>query len=348
VAGLVRFAAWGYGSLVLAGLALRPWVGDDLFLARYTGYFMPWLLLGLVPGAAWACWTRRRALTTLLGGGVAVVLAVHAPLVRSPGPPQPPPGVRLLVMSYNTWSENHDARRIAEVVLRHAPDILLLQEIRPEVFARLVDRLGDADRRAPLHRAYDAALQQGVVSRYPIESVASMEEKGKAQKAVLRVADRPVVVLNVHPLRTGGWHRRYGQISALLREDVVREQAPVILGGDLNAPDHSQLYGLVAKILDNAHREAGHGFGFTYPSRDLRVLGRLGVPPLVRIDHVFFSRHFVALRAATVDDPGGSDHHPVLAELVLTRAAREAPREDVRAAAAAAPTSGEANGWPAP
>ena len=108
-------------------------------------------------------------------------------------------------------------------------------------------------------------------------------------------------------------------MAALLEEDVLPERTPVILGGDVNAPEHSQVYGLIAAHLENAQRAAGSGFGFTYPAAGLRLLG-VSAFPVVRIDHVFFSRHFVALRAKTLQDSGGSDHRPVLAVLAVTSA----------------------------
>jgi endonuclease/exonuclease/phosphatase (EEP) superfamily protein YafD len=144
-----------------------------------------------------------------------------------------------------------------------------------------------------------------------------MEEKGQAQRVVLRIPAGPITVFNVHPLRSGGWRQRYRQIASLLEEEVLPEKTPVILGGDFNAPDHSQLYELVAGHLKNAHREAGLGFGFTYPSSDVRVLRLFPAPSVVRIDHIFFSDHFVALRAGTMDESGGSDHRAVFAELDL-------------------------------
>jgi endonuclease/exonuclease/phosphatase family metal-dependent hydrolase len=106
-------------------------------------------------------------------------------------------------------------------------------------------------------------------------------------------------------------------MAALLEEEVVPQTTPVILAGDLNAPEHSQPYALVAAHLENAHRAAGSGLGFTYPSSAVRLLGAVPAFPVVRIDHVFFSRHFVALRADTLEDSGGSDHRPVLAVLAL-------------------------------
>jgi endonuclease/exonuclease/phosphatase (EEP) superfamily protein YafD len=168
-----------------------------------------------------------------------------------------------------------------------------------------------------------------------------MKEKGQAQKVALRLAGGPITVFNVHPLRSGGWRQRYRQIASLLEEEVLREKTPVILGGDFNAPDHSQLYELVAGRLKNAHREAGFGFGFTYPSSDVRVLRLVSAPSVVRIDHVFFSDHFVALRAGTLEESGGSDHRPVYAELDLKPSTPDDPRVESPAHPLASERRGE-------
>jgi len=311
-------ALWLFASTILAGLILRHWLGDHLFLTRYTGYVMPWLLLGLLPGAVWAWRMHSPALSAVQIVAAAIVLVTHLPLFRPHPAISSPPALRLEVVSYNTWSGNSDDGRIASVILGRAPDVVLLQEIRPEVFGRLMDRLRGLYDGRPVYCAYEPAIQQAVVSRYRVESSAGMVEKGQAQRVVLRLPSGPIAVFNVHPLRSGGWRQRYQQIALLLEEDVLRESGPVILGGDFNAPDHSQLYALVAGHLKNAHREAGFGFGFTYPSSELRLLGLVPAPSLVRIDHVFFSDQFVALRAETMEESGGSDHRPVFAELGLS------------------------------
>lgn len=308
---------WLFGSTILAGLVLRRWLGDELYVTRYTGYVMPWLLLGLVPGAAWACVTRRWPLAAVLGASAAIIVAVQAPLFRRQPPIPPAPTMIFRVMSYNTWSRNTDADRIASLVLRHRPDVLLLQEI-PEA---VLDRLGVALRGlygdSPVHVAYDPSLLQAIVTRYPIESWVGMEEKGNAQKAVLRSPGGPITLFNVHPLRYPGWRERHSRIAALLEEDVLPETGPVILGGDFNAPHGSQLYDLVSRDLANAHSERGSGFGFTYPAYIRSRFGAIPAVPVVRIDHIFFTEHFVAVRAGTIDDSGGSDHRPVFVELAL-------------------------------
>ncbi len=308
---------WLFGCAVVAGLTLRGPLGDALFITRYTGYLMPWLLVVLLPGAVWAWLARHRWLAAVLIASAVTIVLIHVPLFRRHREVPTPSASRLSVMSYNTWSRNRDDARIANVILSHQPDILLLQEVPPKVFGRVMDRLRDLYGGSRVYSAYEHTLQQAVVSRYPVESSASLDEKGKSQKVVLRSPSGPVTVFNVHPLRTGGWRYRYEQIASLLEEDVLREKAPVVLGGDLNAPEHSQLYRLIAGHLENAHREAGFGFGFTYPSPSVRWLGLFPVPSLVRIDHIFFSDQFVALRAGTIAESGGSDHRPVFAELGL-------------------------------
>jgi vancomycin resistance protein VanJ len=313
--------AWAVGGVVLAGLALRYAFGDELRVSRYTGYVMPWLLVWLVPGAVWA-WRRcARALSAVLGVSVAMIAAAHVPALASPRAVHPPDAPTLSVMSYNTWSQNLDERSIARVVQANAPDVVLLQETSPAVLERVVGLLGDLYGGSAVHAAYEPTIQQAVISRFPIGSSVAMREKGQAQRVVLHTLAGPVVVLNVHPLRNTGWRGRHDRLAALLKEEVVPEEGPVIVGGDFNAPEHSEVYRLVAAHLRDAHRAAGSGFGFTYPAAGLRLLGAVPAFPVVRIDHVFFSRHFVAVRAETLTDSGGSDHRPVLAVLAMISSA---------------------------
>jgi vancomycin resistance protein VanJ len=321
---------WLFGSTVLAGVVLRPWAGDALYVTRYTGYVMPWLLLGLVPGAAWACMRRRWALATVLGASTATIVSLHAPLFRSRPAAAAHGTLALRVMSYNTWATNQDATRIASVVLRYRPDVLLLQEIRADVLTRFTEAARGLYDGAPVHLVYDPNLHQAIVSRWAIEPSASLARKGNTQKAVLRSPGGRITVFNVHPLRLGGWRHRYSQISALVDEHVLPEDGPVILGGDFNAPDRSQLYERVSSTLANAHAQRGLGFGFTYPVFVRSPFGRIPAVPLVRIDHLFFTDDFVAVRAGTIDDSGGSDHRPVFAELALSQAKPGARSERVK------------------
>jgi endonuclease/exonuclease/phosphatase (EEP) superfamily protein YafD len=103
---------------------------------------------------------------------------------------------------------------------------------------------------------------------------------------------------------------RVAQARALAA--VLRTSAhPLVLGGDLNAPDASAtIQALVAIGLRDAFATAGRGWGHTY-GHTLRPRFSF-----LRIDHVLVSDDVEVVRAFT----GGkeaSDHRPVIADLRL-------------------------------
>ena len=159
-------------------------------------------------------------------------------------------------------------------------------------------------------------MLQGIISRYPMTSLGVFPNKGQAQKVLIETHDGPITVFNIHPIKQSGWLRRYRQLSALVAEDIATSNGPLILGGDFNTTDQTQTYRMVNKHLRDAHREAGCGFGFTYPSSMSILGGRVPIPSVVRIDHIFYNERFVAINARTLKESGGSDHFPVVAEFL--------------------------------
>jgi vancomycin resistance protein VanJ len=76
--------------------------------------------------------------------------------------------------------------------------------------------------------------------------------------------------------------------------------------GDFNTPPRTSLYRELTAQYKDAFEAAGYGFGWTYPS----------VRPLVRIDHILMN-HRVEPRGCWVPKTSGSDHRPVVADLVV-------------------------------
>jgi vancomycin resistance protein VanJ len=85
--------------------------------------------------------------------------------------------------------------------------------------------------------------------------------------------------------------------------------------GDFNLADREPRYQELTSRLRDAQREAGWGFGFTFPAeigrRELSI-----IPSLVRIDYVFYDPSLGA-RSAEVGRMPGSDHYYLLTDLVL-------------------------------
>jgi len=305
---------WLFGAGVLLTYLLHWGFGDQLLPVRLFNYLTPWLLVPLIPALIAALSARHRWLATILAIPTLAIVLSYAPLFL------PRPSVALAdgdtftVMSYNVWRRNKDPEAIAELIRQQQPDILLLQELRADQVKPLFKTLNNLYPDAELHFTYDRSSLQAVASRYPLTPLAMMPQKGRAQKVLLETPNGPITVINIHP-KFPGWQRRYTQMSALLSEDIIPTDSPVILGGDFNNTDQTDAYQLVNQFLQNAHWEAGWGFGFTYPSPELRIRRKYNFPKLVRIDHIFYSNNFFAHSAGTLTESGGSDHLPVVAEL---------------------------------
>jgi len=279
---------------------------------------MPWFLVILIPGILWSLLMQRWPLAVVLGVSLTIILYTYAPLLLPRHNLAQASSGELNVMSFNVWSKNPAPGRIAETVSSHGPDILLLQEITPpqfEMFSRALEVTSAATGES-WSKVYNPILLQAVVSRYPLTSQWAKRDKAKVQVVSAETPLGTVMIFNVHPT-WGNWTRRERQLSDLLREDILPCELPVILGGDFNAPDRSEIFGMLVEHLHNAHAGAGKGFGFTFPAS--LDMGDVLLPffPLVRIDHIFFNDHFSVLHASTADDAYGSDHLPVTARLAF-------------------------------
>lgn len=310
-------ALWIFGLGLLVWYPLRWWPGDRLWPVRLMNYFMPWLLLFLLPSLIIAILTYRKWLIVVLAIPTLLIGLTFAPLFL----PRPgallAAGTPLKIMSYNVLRRNENISTLAAVIRQEQPDILLLQELRPRVVSGFETELADLYPDGQLYVTYEPEVLQAVISRYPLTPLALDVQKGKVQKVIVDTPTGPIAVWNVHPSAPLPWFRQYRQLSALA-DDIAAVEGPLIVGGDFNTTDQSENYRLINQYLSNAHWEAGWGFGFTFPAstpdRELPI-----ETPIIRIDHIFYSHHFFARSAWTLADSGGSDHLPVVAELSFIR-----------------------------
>ncbi len=242
----------------------------------------------------------------------------------------PPDGAPLRVMTANVVTVNDQPASLAEAVLQQSPDVLAVQELGAPMARVLAQRLRD---RYPYQALYPdpSGRGMGVLSRYPIVGD-SRPEMGagtcNCQQVTIDFDGQQITLLNAHPHSPDVKVRRLGgvpfprgfataeteaAVATLVRRAGTIEQ-PVLVVGDLNTSDRQPSYHLIRGSLGDAYREAGWGFGYTFPAE--RVF-RLTLIPLVRIDYVLHGEGWAARAARTVDLPG-SDHRGVVADLVLT------------------------------
>ena len=313
--GLFWLLLWGFSLGVLINYVLRWGPGDNLFTVRLTNYVMPWLLLGLIPGLIIALVARRQWLAISFAVPTLLITLNYAPLFLPRGSVALAGNEPFKVMSFNIWSRNENITDLSALIAAEQPDILLLQELKPYQAHQLTKALANLYQATELNFAYEPDIEQGVISRYPLTPLGAYPNKGRAQKVLAETPNGAITIWNIHPSSRRGWLLRYQQISALLTEDILPSGGPVILGGDFNTTEQTQAYRLVDQHLDNAHWEAGWGFGFSFPSPERRFRGDLSFPSLVRIDHIFYSDHLFAHQAGTLAGSAGSDHLPIVATL---------------------------------
>ncbi len=317
-------AAGAYG-VVATLLLLTVLVVRDRTVATYAaGLVSFWWLLPAPALAALALLLRRWRTCAALAVPALVWLAVHGPPLPRPdaGPPE------LRVVTYN-MEPYLVVDHVGALVGESDPDVLLLQEVRPEVRDDLAQQLPSHPHQwfAPVIDAATAGGGTAVLSRHPItavEQVTGLPEGSRPTAVVtLDVDGRALRVVSMHlaspcisctaeearsnPAGGTGDAARVRVAEARRLAEVVRSltpYVPVVVAGDMNSAELNQPVQVLLRAgLTDAHREVGAGPGLT----------RAPAPGLARID-VVLTRGLRAVATAE-GDAGRSAHSPVVADL---------------------------------
>jgi endonuclease/exonuclease/phosphatase (EEP) superfamily protein YafD len=222
-------------------------------------------------------------------------------------------------MSYNIWQLNRNVPAAVALIREQQPDILLLQELSPYMALEFKKQLANLYPGQELHFVYNPGIAQGIITHYPLTPLEGTPHAGRALKVRVETPDGPIQIWNVHLRQPFYWPRHASEIESLAHaaSDV---NEPLILGGDFNTTDQSEMYRELSQHLSNAHWEAGWGFGFSFPSSQHTFKGIGAVPmPIIRIDHLFHNDHLFVRKARTLSEDGGSDHLPIVAEFILVK-----------------------------
>lgn len=222
------------------------------------------------------------------------------------------------VMTFNLRFDQPRPEQAVKAIADEEADIVAVQELVPGVAELLRAEL---DGPYPYLILRPDVADTGLLSRYPILSSEWFYPAGADRKALYAKLDVNGTALNVlvfHPAPPGfTWSKGYPRPTGFsdkaherqvadIAQRAVALEGPVLVLGDFNMSDQGPAYARLSKTLKDAYREAGWGFGFTFP-RGL-TLGRVPLPgPLVRIDYVFYSGDLYA-EQAWVGCGGGSDH----------------------------------------
>lgn len=311
-------------------LRLRPWLQTrslPLAVASLAVLLLPWVVRGLQPsdtlgwlldlavhwqwqaGVAWAlaCVLQaylRRCLWWLAGPWMAVGLVVwgaYPALERVDGAA----GVGVTVASVNVHLENTELHQLSRWLGQVQPDVVVLQEVTPAMQPWLQS----------LRVAYPHGLEQlrddpfgmAVLSKTPLVEVRAQAAPGQPQwmRAVLRHGGRDWVLYAVHPMPplSPVFFNERNALMADIAQRAAHDALPAVVAGDFNASPWSSAF---APLQAQGLRRAT-GWLPTWH-------GLLGGLPL---DHIVASATHWRVVQSQVGPDVGSDHWPVVAQLVL-------------------------------
>lgn len=295
-------------------LPIWVWGGMGLALCTVAFYFLR-ASLSLVMTAVWA-------VTLLVGADEARVLANLAKAGPEPGaaaPYQGAPVLRVATLNCALFRYGDPSPDIAA----WKPDIVLLQDAYPHHVRRVADALygGRGDYR--VHTTDKGSV--GLVTRWKIHR--EVRNPGmRCQQATIGMPDgRTIEIVNVHLVTAAtdlafwhrhAWHEHRVNRGIRLKEIAMARQvleqttgfpgSPTLFGGDFNAGATDVVHRQLSADFVDAFAAAGTGWGNTYQRRF----------PILRIDHLYATRHFTPLRCRTVTTRH-SDHRMVVADFLF-------------------------------
>lgn len=213
------------------------------------------------------------------------------------------------IMAVNVQARNDSHERLLETVRTESPDVVVVVEFTEAWHARLQPLYATYPHRVllPTRDAYGIAL----LSRFPLDEATSFElESTPAIDARVRSPQGVFRLIGVHlraPTKSLYAAERNRQLDALAALSDSTDE-PLVIVGDFNITPFSPFFAdwLIDTELSDAR--SGAGIGFSWPT----FLPILGIP----IDHCIVSDEFSVIRMTRLP-AFGSDHYPVLAELIL-------------------------------
>ena len=324
-------------SLYLAAawiwLVLWKTVGDRNGLLYLLNSLSFWILSGAWL-AGWLRFGRTSPGWALLCGEVmGLVLLRHyhwmlwRTLPRSKGGQEArQPEIR--VLTANLLKKNNNLENMRQRLIRHDVDVAVFQEVNASALAGLFHPLRQEYPYQYWMAQLGSQLGLGVMSRHPfvLEHRRSLGVGGPFYLRLrVQVGSHSLLLYNIHlisplfgspPVRLNpSLHMRNYQVQGLLA-DAQAQSGPVLLMGDWNTTEGSDIYKQVSAVYQDGWATAGLGPGWSWP-HNLEPYFRVKARPVLRLDHSFCSHDLEVLAAQVLPVKGGSDHSPLLLTLRL-------------------------------
>jgi endonuclease/exonuclease/phosphatase (EEP) superfamily protein YafD len=299
---------------VLAWLGELDWRLDLFSSFRWQYAWMLALIAGLlavVPRRHRPVWWLHAVITGFAVANFAVVLPAWWPRPTVPAEE----GSRLRVLSLNVHTANTRIAEAEAAILAADADVVLLMEVNNAWVAGLSGLAKQYPHRllAPQEDNFGMALY----SRLPMTGDVETSVVGNGVPFVdvrLATPSGEIRFLGIHTLPPINREYAMARDSQLLEVVALLadEPGPVILAGDLNCTPWSPHFRRMLAKTGLRDSRNGFGMGASWPTL-------FPAPCRIPIDHVLHSAG-LTVKARRLGPDGGSDHRPVICELICPAA----------------------------
>ena len=235
------------------------------------------------------------------------------------------------IMTANVGNNRAEPEDFVPVIRDSGADLVAFQELS-DLQAKAIK--SELKLEYPHQAVYPGEFAgKALLSRYPIQDSKQLHfsEVRPDLKTVVDIDGNEITIIIAHPppprphWRGLKFDRQtWGQIKSLA--ELAVEKQPAVLLGDFNLADWWGEYAYLRSLgLKDAFQVAGRGRGHTLPRRIgpwrrmlalNRLLSRLTFLPMLRVDYIWYTEPLHCLESWVGEDTG-SDHLPVLADLIL-------------------------------
>jgi endonuclease/exonuclease/phosphatase (EEP) superfamily protein YafD len=322
-------AAWCTTLALLLVAALRAFYFDREFALIWLNAFSRYVYLPAYLCFAWAAWQRR----WLLSIASLAVVCFHVNLMAPDFRRDRRFDTRAPVTSIAAQDTASNSIRIffANVAVRNTEYAAMLEEIAAEdpdviVLVEFSWPWQIAFQKSPVMAPYVYGTGHlkshvntvNVFSRLPLTTEIQNWVRRRAVHTVdVPLGSKTLRLIGLHaPRPIDGSRFDYKTYWDELLPILTAEQGPLVIIGDFNATEHSQVYErLTGGRLRSAHDDRGRGYATTWPN------GQYLCPP-IRIDQAFVSPEIEVVRI--VEGLGrGSDHKPLIVDVRVRNSAQK-------------------------
>lgn len=311
--GTAKFSLWGLAEAlgaVACVCTVVAFAGERAWLLELTTHFrLQYLVLLTVLAALLAIGRRFKPAAVFFVAAVLNAIVLAPWLLADPAPS--PTGTPFRVMILNVNTENAQTERVFDEIRRVKPDVLLLMEVDNRWLHALRELTNSLPHTvlAPREDNFGIAL----FSRHSLASSDVVEIGEAGVPSIVSVAEaggQKMFLVGTHPLPPGN------PDNAKLRNEQLEKLAGVVLGqklpavvmGDLNAAPWSPHFRKLEQSASLRNTSRGTSWRPTWPT---------WFPPLwIPLDHCLVSPE-LAVASHSIGNKVGSDHYPVIVDLVL-------------------------------